>query len=316
MSQIETDQEIDLNQIFQKIKQSIKTSIFNGIKFFIQNWKIIVSLAVIGVVAGTILDKTQKKYEHQVIVTPNFGSSDYLYSKIELLDSKIKAKDTLFLKNVVGLKTSQKIQTISIEPVIDVYDFVSNKPANFELIKLMAEDGDIKRIIEENITSKNYTFQTISLVTSQKINEKDIIQPILKYLNASSHYSKVQKEMYNNVQIKMKQNDTIISQIDAVLDNFSKSSSATRGSSLMYYNENTQLNDIIKTKEALLVEQGMHKLELITYDKTIKETSIILNLVSKDFTSNNKKILFPPFLILLYIFLRFFYSFYNKQKKS
>jgi hypothetical protein len=44
------------------------------------------------------LDKTQKKFDHQIIVTPNFKSTDYLYSKINLINSKIIERDIAFFK--------------------------------------------------------------------------------------------------------------------------------------------------------------------------------------------------------------------------
>src|SRR5690606_23744407 len=129
-----------------------------GIQFFVRNWIIILILILTGFGLGILLDKTQKSYEHQIIVTPNFGSTDYLYSKIDLIDSKIKENDTLFLKNVVGIQQSKNLKSIEIKPIADVYNFIQNKPENFELIKLMAEDGDINKVLQENITSKNYTF--------------------------------------------------------------------------------------------------------------------------------------------------------------
>lgn len=317
MPQVTTEQEIDLSQISNKIKQiigSFKKSIFKGIQFFILNWKTVAILIILGIVVGMVLDKTQKQYEHQIIVTPNFGSSDYLYAKIDLIEAKIKAGDTLFLKNVVGLKAPKIIKSITIEPVIDVYNFVIDKPEKFELIKLLSENGDINQVIKDNTTSKNYTFQAITLISTKQIKEDEVVKSVLKFLNTSNYYEKIQKEVYNNVRLKMKQNDTIINQIDAVLDNFSKSSSASKGGSLMYYNENTQLNDIIKTKETLIKEQGNLKIEMLTYDQIIKESSIVLNLESQTITNGKKKLLFPVFFVLLYIVIRYIRNFYNHQK--
>jgi mevalonate pyrophosphate decarboxylase len=37
-----------------------------------------------------------------------------------------------------------------------VFKFIEDKPENFQLIKLMAEDEDINDIIENNMTSKNF----------------------------------------------------------------------------------------------------------------------------------------------------------------
>jgi len=312
------DQEIDLAKISKKINtffESGKTSVFNGIQFFVRNWIIVLILIVAGFGLGIFLDKTQKSYEHQIIVTPNFGSTDYLYSKIDLIDSKIKENDTLFLKNVVGIQQPKNLKSIEIKPIADVYNFIQNKPENFELIKLMAEDGDINKVLQENITSKNYTFQTIILGTKSKISEDKIVKPLLKYFNTSDHYNKIQKEMYRNVQLKMRKNDTIIKQIDGVLNNFSKSSNTNyKSDKLVYYNENTQLNDIIKTKDALINEQAIHQIELITFDKIVKESSITANIESQKIIGKYLKFVLPLLFILFFIFCRFFIAFYKRQK--
>jgi hypothetical protein len=50
---------------------------------------------IIGIGLGFYLDKTQKKFD-QIIVTPNFKSTDYLYSKINLINSKIIERDIAF----------------------------------------------------------------------------------------------------------------------------------------------------------------------------------------------------------------------------
>jgi hypothetical protein len=53
----------------------------------------------------------------------------------------------------------------------------------------------------------------------------------------------------------MVQNDTIISQINDVLNGFSNQGNRDKKrDNLVYYNENIQLNDIIKTKEATLLK--------------------------------------------------------------
>lgn len=57
---------------------------------------------------------------------------------------------------------------IEIKPITDVYKFIKDKDNNFEMIKLMAEDGDIKKIIEENVTSKNYPYHLITFSTSEE----------------------------------------------------------------------------------------------------------------------------------------------------
>ena len=214
------NQEIDLSQISNKIGslfQNFNTLIFRCIQFFIRNRIVIIILLIVGIGLGFFLDTTQKKYDQQIIVAPNFKSADYLYSKIDLINSKILEEDTLFLKNSVGLKKPKTIKGIKIEPITDVYKFIENKTENFELIKLMAEDGDIKKILEDNLTSKNYTNHEITINSNELITEESTIQPLLNFLNESDYFKRVQIEELKNAKIKLSQNDSIIAQIDAVL---------------------------------------------------------------------------------------------------
>jgi len=311
------DQEIDLTLISRKINtffQRVNSSIFRGIQFFVQNWIMVLILVVLGFVLGMFLDRTQKTYEHKIIVAANFGSTDYLYSKIDLINSKINEDDTLFLKNVVGIQHPKNLKIIQVKPIADVYNFIKNKPENFELIKLMAEDGDIKKVLEDNMTSKNYTYQTIILSTKKKTSEKELINPLLKYLNTTDYYNKIQKEVYKNIASKMKQNDSIIKQIDGIVSNFSNSTGA-KSEKLMYYNENTQLNDILKTKTDLINQQANNRIDLIGYDKIIKENSVTINLEFVKYVNGRLKFILPVIFLALFILLYLFRAYYKKQKQ-
>jgi lipoprotein signal peptidase len=62
-------------------------------------------LLIIGGGLGYFLDKNFKSYDHQIMVMPNFESTDYLYSKVALLNSK--EGDTIFLK-LLELRTQRK----------------------------------------------------------------------------------------------------------------------------------------------------------------------------------------------------------------
>ncbi len=212
-SQFNNDnQEIDLSQISKKIGgffDSIATSIFKAILFLKRNLLVIGGLFILGVVLGYYLDKNSNIYDSKIIVTPNFGSNDYLYSKVSSLNSKIKENDTTYLLKL-GFKDTKRIGLIEIEPVVDIYKFIANNTENFELIKLMAEDGDLSKIVEDKITSKNYPYHLLKISTSKKLSDENLIKPLLKYLNDSEYFKAVQKEVQNNTAIKMKENDSII----------------------------------------------------------------------------------------------------------
>ncbi|WP_264552866.1 hypothetical protein [Flavobacterium sp. N2038] len=312
-----SDQEIDIFQLSKSIGNffdRINRSIFRSIQFFIRNWIIVLILLVLGFGLGWYVDSHKKTFQNQITVTPNFESVDYLYSKIDLIQSKIASGDTVFLKKVVGIQHPLKIKRIEIKPVADVYKFIEDKQQNFELIKLMAEVGEVKKVLEDNVTSKNYTFHTISFVSNQITEEKDIVEPLLKYLNSSAYFNSIQQIGYKNLQREIAQNDTIIAQIDDVLKGFSSTvKSSAKNDKLVYYNENLQLNDIIKTKQKLVIDQGKNRFKLISFDKTIKEVNSTLNINEVKVVNSNFKIILPVFFLLMFVLIRLFLKFYRKQ---
>ncbi|TDO83873.1 hypothetical protein EV143_101315 [Flavobacterium chryseum] len=312
-----TDQEIDIFQLSKSIGNffdRINSSVFRSIQFFVKSWIVVLILLVLGFGLGWYLDSNKKSFQNQVIVTPNFGSVDYLYSKIDLIQAKIASGDTIFLKNVVGISHPKAIKKIEIKPVADVYKFIEDKEQNFELIKLMAEVGEVKKVLEDNVTSKNYTFHTISFVSNKLTNEKDVVEPLLKYLNSSEYFNKIQKIGYKNMEQQIAQNDTIIAQIDNVLSGFSKNvKNGPKNDKLVYYNENTQLNDIIKTKQYLITDQGKNRLKLVSFDKTIKEINATLNINDNKITNGNFKFLFPILFVFIFVLISLFSKFYKKQ---
>jgi hypothetical protein len=319
------DQEIDLSVISKKISgffEGISMSIFKGILFVKKNMIIFISLFVFGVVAGYFLDTTTNTYDHEVIVSPNFGSTDYLYAKIDLLESRVSQGDSVFLKSI-GIENPSNISLIEIDPIIDIYSFVNNNTAiasnaqntqNFELVKLLSEDGDIKKVIKDKLTSKNYAHHIIHISTKGFATNKNTIDPILNYLNKNEYFEDVQKTFYNNIKVKMKQNEGIIEQINGLLNQFSLSTTNNQKSDkLVYYNENTQLNEIIGTKNALIGEMGTQRLELINVSEIIKKNSSVINVKNTKGINNKMKLILPLLLIFGFIGFSTFKAFYKKQ---
>jgi len=318
------NQEIDLSMLSKKIGDffdGIASSIFKGILFLKRNLLWFLGLTVVGFGIGVYLDTTYKSYDSEIIVRPIFGSTDYLYSKIDLLESKIKENDTLFLKSI-GIDKPKTLSLIEIEPVIDIYSFVNNgydknsapNSQNFELVKLLAEDSDINKIIKDKVTSKNYTSHKIHIRTKGFILDSKVIVPILNYLNQNEYFETLRKTQIQNVTFKMLKNEEVINQINDLLNEFSNSAKTNQKSEkLVYYNENTQLNEIIKTKEILLVELGNQRMELTSLDKFIKKISSVINIKNDNVINGNLKFVLPLFLIFGFIFIYLFSSFYKKQ---
>lgn len=314
MSTNSQEQEIDLGQLFKKIGDFFSgfvDTIFDFIFFIQKKIIIIVVLLILGIASAYILDG-KKRYEHELSVIPNFGSNEYLYKSIEELNTKLKEKDPGFFKKV-GIHDFKDIMSIDIEAYPAVYSFVNNKEQenNFELIKLMAEDGDLEKILENEITSKNYYHHKISIVTKGMWKKEDLIDPILNFLNKSDYFLKQQKVVQQNLEDKLVANDSLVKQIDNIILLLS---SNKNGGGNISISENSSIPDLVDKKDFLITESQQLKTSKIIYDKIIKEESSILNIRNYVPFMLNSKVLLPLIFVFIYLFGFAFMKIYNKQK--
>jgi hypothetical protein len=124
----------------------------------------------------------------------------------------------------------------------------------------------------------------------------------------------MQKQEINNIQIKIKENEIIIAQINGFLNSFSNNvNGSAKSDKLIYYNENTQLNDVINTKSRLIAEQGDLRSNLVGYDKIVKDNNTTINIENTKLINGKLKIILPIFLIFIFVFIHFFISFYKRN---
>jgi len=309
------DDEINLSQLANGVStlfQRMGTGIFKSTRFFVRHKWILSVLLIGGFATGVLIETVKTSYDHYILVEPNFGSTDYLYAKVEEINAKIKEQDTVYLKSI-GISKPKDIFKIEVKPVVDVYRFVSRNEQNFELLKLMSDDSDINKIIEDKPTSINYSYHLIHLSTKQKTNKNQLIAPVLAHLNNSDFYKQIQKEYILNQQIKMKANEVLIAQIDGYLNGLAAGTPSASGEKMVFYTEKTQLNDVIQTKDILVKEQGNLRIEKISIDKIIKDNHTTLNTEASGKLNSALKFILPLFFIALFIFAKNFIRFYQKE---
>lgn len=324
-SQNNDNQEIDLGQLISKIGSffsNINTAIFKGILYIQKRFILFSVLTIVGIGLGYFLDENISSYDNNIIVKPNMGGSDYLYSKIELLSSKLKERDAVFFKSI-GVNNIDKIAKIEVSPVVDIYDFVNNSTSaanaqntqNFELVKLLAESSDINKVINDKLTSKNYPHHKIQIVTASKTSEQEVIAPILKYLNTDDYLNKILDVSKENLIIKMKKNEETLVQTDSLIKILTVNLSRNQKSSnLIYNNEENQFSDFFSLKNNLINEIASQKIALINSNQIIKDISTVTNIKNTKGTNNKLKIIIPIMFIFCYLMFSLFITFYQKQK--
>lgn len=313
----EENQEIDLSAISRGIGNGVhkfNRFLYNTIRFFIRNAIIILILIAIGVALGIYLDRS-KTYDSQIVVTPNFESNDYLYARINLLNSKIAERDTAFLKSI-GIAQPKKITKIDVKPILDVYRFLNEDELNFKIFELLAADSDAEKSINANATSKNYKYHLITFTTVGKTNQQKTVDPIMKFLNNSAHFAKLKIAYNYNTEMKIKQNEVIIAQIDGILNQLAQSPDSGAKSGNLIYNENSQLNDVIDSKDKLIREQGYLRIALLNQDMIIKMNSNNLNVINRESMGGKFKFILPLLLVGLFIVVYRFRIFYRTHSSA
>jgi hypothetical protein len=311
------NQDLDLGQLSGKIRGYVSKandSFFDGILFIKRNIIILTVLVLVGVGLGIYKDQTSNRFENKIFVIPNFGSVDYLYEEIDHITSKISNEDPVFMKQL-GLKSPDKFINIEIEPVVEIYEFIEDKEADeddrkFQLFKLISENGEMKKILEDQTTSRHYKNHLITITTKGETDRSEIVDPLLNYFNNAPYFLKMKEEYLNNLNLKIAANDSIIKQIDVILNDFSVSK---LNSNAMYYNDNTQVSEVIKLKDKLLKEQGKNRIDKVNFTSVIKEGGMMFNVTGKSFTAHKMKFIIPILLVILFVFVVKFRQYYKKQ---
>lgn len=313
--------EMDLGELSRKAKSfvsSIGDSFFDAILFTKRYFIIVVILLAGGIALGIYKDKSKHIYMQKMFVVPNFGSVDYLYEGIEALNTKARQNDYAFLEQI-GVKGPSRISKIEVDPVIDIYGFANINPyaeeespeyINYQIFKLMSEKGDVNKVMENKITARNYKSHIVTITTIGEVNKDEILEPIVNYFNSNPYYKQLQEQSIKDLDTAIAAKEAGIKQIDDILTGVSQ---RTNSGSLVAYNDNTDLSELVKSKNKLVAELAQNRIDKINYDKVVKGGSTMLNVRDYSITSGKMKYIYPILFILLFVLGVRFVKFYKKQ---
>ena len=123
---------------------------------------------------------------------------------------------------------------------------------------------------------------------------------IVKYINTSDHYQIVRVEILNNFEDKIVVNDSIIKQIDAIL----KNAGAAKNNSSIFFNEQSQLNDLIVQKNKAVEENHYLKVEKLNLKYIVAPLDFSKNIEDNTGLKGKYHLVFPLILIGLFIVIR------------
>ena len=152
--------EIDLGQLFQMIGNGFNRIFRSFLRLFLylkKNALILFGLVILGGAIGFGLNLiVDKKIKTEVIVKPNLDSRNYLYEVVDEIQSNIKAKDTLFFKDLGILVENLKGFEITVESLGDTRKNAEQGIEYLELLKGFEGSSEaIADIVRAEILSKS-----------------------------------------------------------------------------------------------------------------------------------------------------------------
>lgn len=306
--------EIDLGYLFGKISglfRSFVRLIFSVISFFIKYIIVIVVLIIIGVALGYYFDKNKTEvYNNELIVIPNFESTQYLYDKVDALTSKLRDNDKEFLQKTLG-SNFQDLKGLEAEPIVDIFNYVSATRERVDLFKALTDKQDIPDYLKDPQNFQYFKYHHITIKVKGKAHSKEIIAAIEKYFNDNRHFSEYKEVGRNSTQFRIETSEKMISQIDTILKAASLLEKNKNNSPAVMINDNSQLNDLFETKERMLYNLLNLNKQKIDEQNIIKIAAVNYNVSDFSGIRISKKIMYPILLVLLFsgfFFLRYLYK--------
>lgn len=280
------NQEIDLFQFMDKIKASLHHTGYLFYKFLLFLWKHIIQVAIviaIGIGLGWYWDsQTPPRYKHEVIVAPNFGSTEYLYNEVENYSSG-----------------TDGILSVEIEPVIDIYSFVKERWNNVDVLKQLKEyDVDFTKYKPDSHLEKFFRYQLLTVTTDKKDDGGEIIKSFLSEINNDEYLKERQKIEKINIANLIQNHENAVKSIDKILNNLGeRTSGSTPALSIEAY---TDLNNLVSLKKSTAEEINSLKIIQMEQSEIVYEASKVMNIK----VGKTKKIITTPILLFL-IYLSF-----------
>lgn len=294
-------EEVNINDLVKGISTTldkIGLGIFRLIQFINLKKYIILILLIVGGLLGFVVDYYSKgsNFTHELIITPNVDSQAFLYKEI----------------NSLKFNENSSLKSVEIEPIIDIFNFMSENSNNLEIAKFLA-DNNVKLIkhAKGNETEQVYPYHLIRFYSKNYLKGEKEINNILNQLNKESYFVERLHKNQNFLQSKIQQNNISISNINNLFDKLGKNQPSVNSN--VNIEVFTEINKLIENKQYLLEENKKLEKQLIENKDVIFKLADLKS--NKETKNQNFKFILPIVFLFGYFLLIGFNKFINKYKQ-
>ncbi len=267
----QTSGELDLRELLRMIRaggDNLANTLLRFFLFLKRNLILLFILAVVGLLLGYGLKLiTGTRYKLDVIVSPNLESRNYLYDIVDELDANITGRDTLFFNQlevpVSDLKDFRiEINSLNAENVNRYED-----EARFLELLLEFENTDaIDDIVRAHLMDRGTMDQRITFYFPHPESGRRTAEKIIAYINSNAYYQELVETYSENARERIRQNDSVIAQIDVLIENFTdqmaRENRVPDGQLVLENEETLAVADLLELKSNLVRDSENKRVEL------------------------------------------------------
>lgn len=316
----QSNDEIDLGLVFRKIQEwyrAFLVALYNGFRFLVKNWLIILILIVAGAVGGHFWQKaTKADKKATLIVQTNFESTSYVYNAIQLLNTKQKQGDGKFLKKYGFNVDTPELVELEIMPIVNIMELLEKSETNDRnLEQYLAQSDFEEELLLSEVYYTEYKYHKIFITTSD-LGTEETLTKVLNYLNGNELLQAKRVVVIEEIKDRLVRNEKSIDNIDGVFDVHTGKTETNINPSQIFFRhqENNNLHQLITSKNELIAENEELKKKLIMYDDIVTvvnkpELHYIFSILDK------KSTLIPIGLVLLFFGYHFLRNAYFRVQK-
>jgi hypothetical protein len=273
----EPSDEIDLGQLFRLIGNGFRNLFrwfLSVYLYFKRHFYWFAGLVLLGgltgYLAGQFLDDKQ---QIEVIVTPNqdeanylFNTRTYLYDVVEEVQAKIKGKDSAFFESLGMDFEKMKGFEIEVTPLISQNTQI--RESEERILEALQEFGNSEALSEIAVAEfRNQSIRDHRLFFYYKdpTPGKEYVGKMLEYLNSNAYYTRLVQIQKENAQRRIEQNDSLIAQIDKLVEVYTgkinRDRSSSEGQLFLENREVVNVPALLTLKNELIVESETKRLE-------------------------------------------------------
>lgn len=304
------DQEMDLKDIFTLFQRTFYKFLalcFKAVDFIFKFWWIILLLIIAGALLG-FFSKGKPTYRSEVIVQSNFNSQAYLYNAIKQFDENLSEKDSVFLRSVDLSLDNIPITSVEIKPVIDVMGLIEEIKTSDRTLTTIIKELDVsdeEELFASDRFYTNYKYHKL-IIDLRSEAAKSQIAKVIDYVNNKPFIQRIKEERIQNIKERIKQNELIMVQSDALVESYTSSadiSNQISNEKLSFFNNanNLNVNGVLTFKNTLAIETEQLRNDLAEALDTVVVISDLQTAKTTSF-KDKKEIIYPILFVFIFLF--------------